>query len=558
MLCRLLVLLLWCFSATAVVGIDMVTAGPWVLWEGNGWRVGQRLMPGPVATPGSLMIDGVPVSLPETRRALIQGEVVQELFIPRLAGPGTAAWTTGTGLQTVLLTVPPPASATRAARVVVAGSGNWPDDAAMVRLAAAAGGPIDLVLGLGTGLDRVLGLGGWEHRIPVVLAPSKPGDILPVLVEGHVQAWPLGLTWGHLGLPLISDREQLAIAIPAYAGSWTVVIERQATWDPAATAPAERWSSRALVPVVAIASALHLPLVLGGGSSSGLISEPMHVGALGPSATSGGVRYVLPTPSSGGGAVSWDANAAIHLGDGHLVLVADGAQLDLVRVPAAGPPWRLQWRRAADGTLSGTGAGQGNINELVEAWRLGVGSATAPALAATMAMLAAPVLGVGKVSAVDVARLRTENSPEAQLLLGRFAAIPELLTDDWRVPVQELPDELRRLLVWQRLTTGGRMNDPSWLGLIVTTTDPLVVGAVVRRAEAEPSLDLLTVLARRLDRQAKGTTPIEREELIQHRLCTVVLDSQYLDRALLMPIALDLQKRLTGLPLTAVERFLAR
>ena len=119
-------------------------------------------------------------------------------------------------------------------------------------------------------------------------------------------------------------------------------------------------------------------------------------------------------------------------------------------------------------------------------------------------------------------------------------------------------DELRRLLVWQRLTTGGRMNDPSWLGLIVTTTDPLVVGAVVRRAEAEPSLDLLTVLARRLDRQAKGTTPIEREELIQHRLCTVVLDSQYLDRALLMPIALDLQKRLTGLPLTAVERFLAR
>jgi hypothetical protein len=567
-------LLLWLFATCTTSGFCLDAAdawiGPWLLQRNDGIRQIGLSCPGGAATQTVSLVRAatnevvqVHAAWHELPQAKAAARDILDLRLPeRECRPGAYRLTVGP--QHFDLLIPEGPSDERPTRVAVVGRLNYPSRAELDRLADALHGPIQLVACLAGGLGDVLGSGGWEGTIPLLVlgagrAPVRDErpDSLADLVGDAVGQWPLGAHWGCLGLPC-ADVEDAGHAIAEDLSLWQVYIEPHASWNPSLRARSEP-SPMLAVPLLSLCQHMHVPVILAGDDGAGFVSEPLTVDHGQMIIAPGGTRYVGATPV-GEGLSGLTPQIALPVDQAALIgLVADAHTLDVVICAQGGTElMRLSYAHGDDpATPVGPGWGQGNGEELKKQWLDG-GDHAEQALA-DLGWLSALVLAAMHVGEQDMDTLLAgaEKDPHAMRLLRRFTGIQAIANGSLLHRVDTIPAPLLRDLVLRRL---GQEQDIDFdmLPAAAASPDQILVRAVLRAYERHPSVDLSRLLMRRIALQANGSLPLETDAFIEHRLLTAVFDSTTTSPTPLRPLATALRPRLDVLCRGPIDRFIAR
>ncbi len=555
------------------------TAGPWVtLAEDGSCEVAvavQALSDEQVATMISLATAaGVRLAAPTLRKPdvphdALSGDRVAAFHLVGEAARGSLVLSIGQ--MSYPVTIPATPAAGAAVRVALITARTYPDAAGLEALGTALGGPVQVVVATGPGLGDRLGTGGWEAGVPLLVVSTQrpiPAGVISAEPRRErlgpaAHGWPHGTAWGALGLPAIAALDQAGVNAARDPRRWPVLLAVQADWDLGLRARRGAGDLAAAVPLIALCQRLDVPLVLGTGSGSGWISEPLHVEHNHLQVVAGGCRFIAATPAGDGLASLPDEVAAACDVAALVGLAADADTLTAVLVAAEGGAvvQRLDWRRDDDLRL-GTGWGAGDAAKLTPAWL--AGGKEAPAALADLAWLPLAQLATIKLGDADRIALAQAAPKDAasMRLLRRLVAVDALVTSDLQNQLAELPAPVARDLALRQIARPRLIDESRWAAFIARDMDASGLAALLRAyeqlADADQAQRVLVLLLGRVRAQAEGRVPPEADVMLEHRLLSAICDAGTLSPTLVRPLAVALRDRLTGLPRQPVERFISR
>ena len=536
----------------------MVAAGPWMTIDARGVvAVTVRLVPGLVQAQVRSVhpyIAGKPLPVEPVIRVVpaeggaLAGEMVATWTLPILT---SGALRLGADPHAVAMQVPVPPGSHDEVRLVIAGGQVWPSKEQIEVAGKSVGGPISLVVALGTVATTRLGTGGWEDSIPLItrLGPTRTEPVAAAIL-GPTPLPGADFSWGLLGLPSTERGPEAAIDCVARPRPWNVLLDPLDTWDVGLLAGAERSDVQRLRVMVGVAKVLSVPLILTGGSASGFVSEPLSTAERGGLLiAAGGVRYISATPA-GDGVRSLDPHLALSIDDAGLVALQATAEQVSLRAPGN---VSLDWQHDSD--VPSSGWGRGKAVELAEVWR------TTAKLDPVLPWLPRTELKEAEWSLLELFKLATPEAPavptpDERALARRLVADPWFVGDE-PVLLGRLPIWLRReaILRWLAEPDSGAS---AWTTIAADTEDLLLVRAYLASVEQGSSPYLLDVLVKRLTSQAAGRIPVDDDPVLQSRLTSAVFDSGLLSPTPLRAIARDLEGKLSTLGRKPIDRFFER
>ena len=550
-------------SSAATISSLTVAAGPWQFINARGQTcVGVRLIPSVdlvalrAVRPhlGKVVFPVTPdVRIVPGQAGALAGQVVATWTMPLLT---SGRFTLGADARSPQVDIPLPPSASDPVRVAVIGGQDWPMAADLADLAKPLGGPPSLVVVLGRIAAGRLGTGAWESSTPCLLRlQAGEGDPLRAAILGELPSAAADATWGLLGLPSLARGPEVAVDCAARPRPWNILLDPDARWDLGLRADPARADVQALRLPVGMARLLQVPLILGGGTAAGFISEPLTTADTGVlRASAGGVRYVAGTPA-GDGVRALPPLAAMAITE----LAWTGIQVDASTLRLVmGPDIELRWQVGNDAT--GNGWGRGDGVKLAEAYRAGLTAKPPAEIPAELVWLPRSQLALGEWNLLELFTLARPESGEPSLVARRLAcrlvSDPQFIGDEPAL-LRKMPEWLQReaILRWMAV------DDPTataWIELAARSPDPLILRALLAQAEREHVPLILGVLTQRLAAQAAGTLPVDEDPIIQSRLASAVFDAPTLSPTPLRPIARQLLPRLSPLGAKPVARFLER
>ena len=561
--------------------VATVVTGPWLNWTGRGYEV-------------ALVVEGTADALAKVR--FTTGTTPpQPCLNPRpLIGGGTVlAWNAAAPASTarqradpqpysIALSedrqrtglLPPTPLQEAEVAIAIAGTSAWPNAHGLERLSHTLGTPIQAVLVLDAlDLPKRLGQGGWESSLPIIVLGNLPRSLSPWLGTGQGY-FPTGLSWGALGLPVAEDPQSAARALGMHKSLWTVPCAPSTPWDPALIAPRDRSDQVALIPLVRLAYGLSLPLILGGGSLSGLLTDPLALTESGDVVgRAGGTRFLL-VPGLGDGLAHIGPDLAIPFDMPALTgLAADEDRLTLAVLPkdreeATVATWQAS--PAATAPLPG-GPGGGDPVALTAILKAGLPADPAPGPEAVVAAEAA----ADALALLPYRTLRTvsltpqhwqqllapavgseQSAPWQRRLVSRMLGDGDIRAR-FAPRLAMVPDWARRHVI-QRLMSDPHEVVATWLDAVAGGADPVPVRAAILRAQRSTKPEDYAVLVERLRRQAAGTVAVDLDPVLQSQLIAAVFTSPWLSPTPLRPIARDLAPRVGALAQAELARFTAR
>ena len=558
-------LLLWCcapclsYAATAVPTIGE----PYLVWGQDGLHVRLRLDQ-PVAMPADLLLTmSGGATLAEVRSAWGYRRSVAGWVIPRRwFARGEAELTAPP--RTWRIALPEVPDELTPTAIACTGTRRWLSTADLVRLRDQLGpSPSAVLLCDARYLATVLSSGGWETRLPI-LPLCAADETAQALLGPAWSGWRQGLNWGALAIVAPMREESVPAAFGVMHGPWVIGFLREAPWNLGLLALPQHEDPSAVTRTVLLAHAVGSPLVLAGGSDSGLVSEPMAAspsGTLVP--TVGGTRYVLATPA-GEGLTGLPPAVALGVVDPGVVgLSADDERLTMA-ICATGPALVYDWVRRLDDEIPAGGWGGGEAEPLLAQWEDGLTRASTSSVLAALEGLIAMERGRLAKAPFGVERWNRliAPNPDATVTALHQRLAQRLSADeDWlasrSVTVDELPSWLRRDAVLRELMLARRVLR-RWSNTVAYGDDTNLVEAVLWQARRHEDPEVLGVLMERLKRQSEGRQLIDADPWLQARLTATVFDSMRLSPSPLRPIANAILPRLDPLARGPVERFLAR
>lgn len=264
-------------------------AGPWMTLQRDGaLRVAFELRP--AATPAQLAT--LRLELPATSEApahvlplswtqhplqrphALEASVLATRFEPALSATYAGRELQLASADRILARIrcpdPPPAHAP--VRILVCSPRRYPDSPLLHRLRERLGGPIQAVVLLGAHHLRTLGTGDWEHRIPLLVVATEPAGPACTALVGEAGLRRDSFAWGALGLPVIHDPEHSALAVARDTSATQVVLDPHGAWR-IGIDDARR--SRDFSKLIATCRRQRVPLILGGESGVGFVSDPL-------------------------------------------------------------------------------------------------------------------------------------------------------------------------------------------------------------------------------------------------------------------------------------------
>lgn len=562
-------------ATPATVPVVGVLAGPWMLLGDDGLvrcglEIADTLDPGTVTLHHGGKPIPAAVGVRPFRVASRPAAAVVEVVLPRDA---VGEWTIVLPGRTLTIHPTLPPTAEEPSRVVFASADNWPRPADLTQLAERMGGPAQVIVAYGTESSLALGSGGWEARLPVVLLPQplaagmRDAEQLEIIaaarlgiLAGH---WSAGTRWGNLGLPWASDRTLAAGVIARDLSPWEVCLVPTTWWELGLLAPRINRTAAGTAPLLSLCQHLHVPFILTLGSRAGWISEPLVADGEVVRSVAGGTRVIAATPAGDGlGLLPASISAAIDE-PGLIALVAEPQRLRVVGVGLTGATLvDLEVRRDADGfTGDGVGRGAASDQDLVSIraqWLLD--DATGVAARRHTQWQTLKELATYHTEGPDVFALATASAtlPAVVPILRRLAGIESVSATAMMEHRDLLPPLVVRDLLLRHLATPASFDAATWTRPFATTSDHLLLSAVLRAHQDGIQAGMLDLLLARVRAQAEGTTAIDGDALRQHRLMTAVFDSTTLSPTVLRPLAVALRPMLSPFTAGPVERFIAR
>jgi hypothetical protein len=511
----------------------------------------------PAAEPVAILVpDGVLVAVPALGATVsVAGRSGQMhgswsvTTLPRRGG--TAAILRG-GRAAGAVTLPGAAPAT--ARIALAGRWNWPDHAGVARVEQTLGAPLDAVAVVGDPGER-LGLGGWEHRIPLlpVGVPGRDGPLASAAAASRGM-----LAWGPVGFPLAAQAVQIPERALRTDAPWRVPVLAGTPWNPGSRSTAQ--DPAVLRLLVIAAQAAGAPMLVAAGDGCGLLSHPLgdfverdrppRLGAV-----AGGLRYLVVDGGGDGpdhldplAATVWERPLVTVLTAGTAALVATAID------PGDGSTaWSVAWTVDPLGPPTGTGPGTGNPDVLARVWRAGGEGATA----ALEALAWAARIDLERINPgyPETAAWLADDGPVGRRLAGRLAEQPDdLLRGRVRVDLGLAPAWLRRDAILRSLDSPDHGLITHWADLAVRIDDAALESALLRRVADDR---ILAILIRRLDAMADGALPLPADGVRQHRLMTTIGDDPRTGFRAHRAVRV-LRERLAPLAQGPADRYLAR
>ncbi len=581
-------LVLWCLATTvsmlaaepsadatpASPPAATILAGPWLLLGEDGQlRCGLEIA-GALATADVHLRRGQTLVAAEVGLRPLQvanrpPAAVLEIVMP----PGAGRWTVTIPGREVAITVATPPDLAEASRVVVAGPDNWPRAQDLAAFAGRAGGAAQLVVAYGLHSAAMLGSGGWEATVPVVILPHPVSPwilhaerielIAAARMGGLSTHWRGGTRWGCLGLPWVADPIAAATTIARDLSPWEVSLAPSSWWELGLLAPRISRQASGTSTLIDLCQHLRVPLILTLGSGAGWISDPLIVDDDRVRSQAGGVRVIAATPAGDGLAVLPATVAAAIDDPGLIGLVADPSRLQVIGIGFSGADL-LQLEFTRDGTgFIGSGAGRIGFEDLEvvtmrTAW-LGDDEAgrTARARGRWLPMRELTTLHVEPADVLALLEV-SEKVPAVIPLLRRLTGVEEVAATGLAEHLAVLPGVVQRDLLLRQLSRPSAFDPSPWMRVIATTADPLMLAAILRAYQDGGDPAMLELLVARVRSQASGDTPLETDALRQHRLMTAVFDATNLSPTVLRPLAVALKERLTPFTGGPVVRFLIR
>ncbi len=341
--------LMWCSALLASLSATEapdVLAGPWMtLLPDGGLRVSLSLS----AEPSARWLAGLTIShgpeddpLPGTwQRGDTPVGVLRRWIISRTVSAEHLADLSGSHIhlhgvqarEAVALRLPRRPRSGQAARVMVVPGRRYPGRSDITQMADHLGGPLQIVILLGAGDHHGIGSGGWEDKIAMVRIADPQGS--------DPAAWRQDLSWGDLGLPIITRSQEAALAIARDLNPIQVLLQAQATWRIGLSDAGIDDGNRLLL---SACRRHHVPLVLAAGSGAGFLSEPLSLLTDGRIVDMpGGSRYALlgsgdDPPAAVTGQVARVAHGGLAAG----LAVVEG-RLQVVFHPLDGPQTQDVW-----------------------------------------------------------------------------------------------------------------------------------------------------------------------------------------------------------------------
>lgn len=554
-----------------------LVAGPWLLvGEDGAIRCGVEVTgtidPAQVRLEQGGRVVDVPPAIRPFQVANRPAAAVVEIVLPRGA---TGDWSlTIPGRRIAFRPTAIPA-VNAAARVAFASASNWPRPQDLAALAERLGGPIDLVVAYGLHAAAQMGSAGWEADVPIVVLPERlpHGMRLVDQVETIAAArlgmlavqWAGGTRWGCLGLPWTSSPTTAARVIARDLSPWEVCLVPSAWWELGLLAPRLTRNATSTAPLISLCQHMHVPLILTLGGGAGWVSEPLQVDQDVLRVAPGGTRVIAATPAGDGLALLPATVAEVIDAPGVIAIAADQERLRVVGVGFAGTDLlALEIARDAAG-FTGDGVGQVPMadddvvtlrTQIVQNDEVGAKAR------ARCRWMTARTLGTLHLEGPDVLALlglsgETE-APGTTTLLRHLTRVDEVAGTALAEHQARLPTPVLRDLMLRQIALRGAFDAAVWTPVIATTDDRLFLSAILRANQDGIDAAMLDLLTARVKAQADGTTPLESDELLQHRLMTAVFDSTSLSPTGLRPLAVALQPKLSPFTVGPVERFIAR
>ena len=162
-------------------------------------------------------------------------------------------------------------------QVAFAGAYNYPLKEDIERLEREMGKDLQLVVLLGAGTAARVGVGGWEQRIPILALPDQGTvDAYARGIFGSLDEWHLGAHWGCVGMPRAPRDQEILQAINRGVFDWQIFLDTESRWDPGLMGKPGKEVAQ-LGDLLSVCSRKQLPLIIGAGSGSSFISEPLAV-----------------------------------------------------------------------------------------------------------------------------------------------------------------------------------------------------------------------------------------------------------------------------------------
>ena len=134
------------------------------------------------------------------------------------------------------------------------------------------GGELDAVVALGPELTGVLGTGGWESDVPLLVMADHHDAAYEL--TGGPEAWNWGVSWGIMGFIRSPDPDAIH-AISRNVSPWQVYLLPQALWDIGTVRNDPTHGIADLRLLIGASKWRQLPLVLAAGHAAGFISQPL-------------------------------------------------------------------------------------------------------------------------------------------------------------------------------------------------------------------------------------------------------------------------------------------
>lgn len=553
----------------------LVTFGPWVLVGENGRiEIGAEVCAPGDGNPVSFILKSEKTTITSTvtrrpiQRAQQSPSVVVSMLIDGMnAIPGTYSLTIDKKIFPVIIPARP--SPTTAVRVAIAGARNWPSSADIQRLATTLGGTISVVVAVGDGVADALGHGGWEASIPVLplinsSSPSAQNSINRALEEAVFARvaswWPMGATWGALGLPAGTNEVQARSAMAQDLSPWLVYLADESPWNLDLSAPASFSSAHNMVPIMGLCQRFSAPIVLITNGNSGWISEPLGVEKGILEVRSGGTRCIGAVPA-GNPLHSLPDEVALAIEQPSIIGLCASVDEFVVAIQGFAADIPVQrMRYAATNTeriRRGTGWGSADPEEARAVWSAG-GEHAAAALEdlSWMSMSSFERL---HLSNEDVTRLSSTaaTDPAALRLARRLLVKDPVLVNQLSPIINQLPPVVTWDLVLRQIAKPRLIDSNVWSASVTEGTNLTLLRSVLAAGERGDET-MLRLLMQRLRRQGNGTLPLEIDPMFQHRIICAVYDSGRMSPTPLREIALILRERVGTLGRGPLDRFLAR
>jgi hypothetical protein len=563
-------------DATPAPAAPTVVSGPWILLGDDGaHRVGVELVGEIDPATVQLSVDGRPLpAAVAIRRAQVANRAITtvvELLLPAsTATPAVMVLSVAGNRRPLSLPATGPG---QASRVALAGADHWPSRQDLEALGTHLGGAVQVVVAYGRDSALRLGSGGWEADLPVILLPqpaqraARDAETGEAIVRARLGTllddWPHGTRWGQLGLPAGGDATQVGGAIARSLEPWVVGLCPGSWWELGLLAPRITRDPSGTAPLIALCRQMQVPLLLTLGSGAGWISEPLMVTDHHLAIAAQGTRVVAATPSGDlmGLLPRWVA--AVLDVPAITGLCAEAGSLQLVAVgPSGAETLRVRFRRDASGAIAEepptAAVDKGDRTAVREAWAANDAAGSAARTAArwwSVRDLTALHLDAEDLTMVlDLAA----QEEDAIALLRRLTAVEDLAGTTLLERLGELPVPVARDLFLRRLEHPAGLDPARWSTFIARSADPAVLRAVMRLYQDGGDPLFLDLLIARVRAQAEGTTPLEDDVLLQHRLMTMVFDATSVSPTLLRPLAVALRPKLDGITAGPVVRFIAR